>query len=177
MPADPLAPRRGRGGRAASPARRPPCAWWVMNTRRASSPRPSCSGRADADAVLGEHARDGVQHAGPVDDLEREVVLGRRLVDGADRRLGERAERAVGALAQVDGGVDDVAEHGAGRRQPAGAAAVEHELSRRRRPRRTRRCSCRARWPAGGWPGTIAGCTRTDDLAARRDPARDGRAA
>ena len=85
-------------------------------------------GGADADAVGGEHAGDGVQHAGLVGDLEAEQVLGRRLVDRPDAGLGERAERAVGALGQVDGGVDDVAEHGARRRQAAGAAAVEHQL-------------------------------------------------
>ena len=86
-------------------------------------------GGADAHVVVGEHAGDGVQHAGLVGDLQPEQVLGRRLVDRADAGLGERAERAVGALGQVDGGVDDVAEHGAGRRQPAGAAAVEHQLA------------------------------------------------
>ena len=84
---------------------------------------------ADAHVVLGEHAGDGVQHARPVDHLEREVVLGRGLVDRPDSRLRERAHRAVGALAEVDGGVDEVAEHGAGRRPPAGAPPVEHELA------------------------------------------------
>ena len=42
-------------------------------------------------------------------------------------RPAERAERAVRALAQVDRGVDHVAEHGARGRQAAGAAAVEHQ--------------------------------------------------
>ena len=88
-------------------------------------------GGADADAVVGEHAGDGVQHAGLVGDLEAEEVLGRGLVDRADAGLGERAERAVRALGQVDGGVDHVAEHGAGGRPAAGAAAVEHQLADR----------------------------------------------
>ena len=88
-------------------------------------------GGADAHAVVGEHAGDGVQHARLVGDLEAEEVLGRRLVDRADARPGERAERAVGALGEVDRGVDDVAEHGARRRQSAGAAPVEHQRADR----------------------------------------------
>ena len=35
------------------------------------------------------------------------------------------------ALGEVDGGVDDVAEHGAGRRQAARAASVEHQRADR----------------------------------------------
>ena len=56
---------------------------------------------ADADAVAGEHAGDGVQHAGPVDHLEGEVVLGRRLVDRPDRAPRAKApSERVGALAR-----------------------------------------------------------------------------
>ena len=58
---------------------------WVMNTRRASGAVALLLGDADAHAVGGEHAGHRVQHAGQVGDVEAEQVLGRRLVDRADR--------------------------------------------------------------------------------------------
>ena len=122
---------------------------------------PFLLGSADRHIVLREHAGDGVEHAGPVDDLEGDVVLGARLVDRTDAASVERPDRRMRSLAQVARGVDEVAEHRARRRPAARAPAVEHERRRRRRPRRTPRCSCLGRWPADGDAGTIAGCTRT----------------
>src|SRR5262245_47147825 len=92
---------------------------------------PLLLGGADAHPVIGEHPGDGVEHARPVDDLQPEQVLGGGLVDRADAGLGEGPEGAVGSLGQVDGGVDDVAEHRARRRQPAGAPPVEHQRPHR----------------------------------------------
>src|SRR4051794_39191668 len=45
---------------------------------------PLLLGGADADAVLGEGAGDGVEHTGLVGDVETEQVLGTRLVDRPD---------------------------------------------------------------------------------------------
>ena len=78
--------------------------------------------------MRGEHAGDRVQHARAIGDVEAEEVLG-----ATSRRSGGRC--AVVSVpsdpcvprAQVDGGVDDVAEHRAGGRRPTGAAAVEHQ--------------------------------------------------
>ena len=68
-------------------------------------------GGADADTMAGEHAGDSVQHAGLVGHLEAEQVLGTRLVDRQNCRTAERPERTVGAVGQVDRGVDDVAQN------------------------------------------------------------------
>ena len=85
--------------------------------------------RADRHAVVAEHAGDLGEHARAVEHLEVEVVGGLGVVDRPEHRLAELADRRVRALVPVDGGVDEVAEDGAGGRRAAGAAAVEHEVA------------------------------------------------
>ena len=75
----------------------------------------------------GQHTSDGVQHTGLVGDLEADQVLGCQLVDRPDAGPAERPERTMGALDEVDRGVDHVAEDRAGRRVSPGAASVEHQ--------------------------------------------------
>ena len=87
--------------------------------------------RADRDVVRREHAGDRVEHAGAVGDLERDVVLGARLVDRQHAGALEHPDRRVRAFAQVARRVDDVAEHRARSRAPARAASVEHERADR----------------------------------------------
>ena len=87
---------------------------------------PSCSIDADRHAVVGEHARHGVQHAGRSATSRPSRYSADVSSIGRIVRVGERAERPVRARAQVDGGVDEVAEHGARR-----------SARRRRRGRRT----------------------------------------
>ena len=108
-------------------------AWWVMKMRRASSPRPSCSIERIDTPWSPNTPATWAQHAGLVEHLEVEVVGRLDLVDGADARPWPSwPTDGVRALAQVDGGVDQVAEHGAGRGAAAGAPAVEHQVADRR---------------------------------------------
>ena len=71
------------------------------------------------------------QHAGPVVDVQRDVVAGQRLPHRHDRqaRVGGRV-RAAGAGQPVPGHRDQVAEHGARGRRAARARAVEHQAAR-----------------------------------------------
>ena len=85
--------------------------------------------RADRHAVALERLGHRPQHAGPVDHVEVDVVARLQLVDGPDGPAGEREQVGVGALAEVDRGVDEVAEHGRAGGVAAGAPAVEHEVA------------------------------------------------
>src|SRR5207248_4487168 len=78
--------------------------------------------------VPAEHTGYGGEHAGPVGDLEVEVVLAGRVVDGPDGHRGQRPHCRARALAEVGGGVDEITQHRTCGRIPTGPAPVEHEV-------------------------------------------------
>ena len=103
------------------------CASWVMNTRRASSPRPSCSAARmltpwRAKTPVTAWRTPGRSTTSSTRWYSAVVSSMARM-----RHPAEGAERAVGAELAVHGGVDEVAEHRARRRHATGTAAVEHQ--------------------------------------------------
>ena len=74
--------------------------------------------RADRHAVAPNTPATWASTPGRSSTSRLQVVRGLELVDGPDARPGQRPDAGVGALAQVGGGVDQVAEHGAGRGRP-----------------------------------------------------------
>jgi hypothetical protein len=101
---------------------------WVTTTSEASSPWPSWRTVRSETSWVGEHLRDGGEHAGLVGDVEAHVVPRDDLAHRADPQVGvgrvARAARSGDGVAR-DG--DQVAEDGAGRRGSPGAGAVEHQ--------------------------------------------------
>ena len=78
-----------------------------------------------------EHPGHRGQHARPVEHLHVDVVLRFQIVDGADNRLAQGADRCPRSPAPVAGRVDEVAQHRAGSGPPTGAPAIQHQLSHR----------------------------------------------
>ena len=76
-----------------------------------------------------EHPGDRGEHPRLIGDLEVQVVLRRGIVDRPDRNRRERADGGARPLAEVRGGIDEIAEHCARGREPPGAPSVEHEVA------------------------------------------------
>ena len=126
------APPRPDRSSAASVARTSPSrARWVTKTRRASPDAPSCSTERIDTPLVAERRRDRTEHAGPVGHVEADVEAGLEIGLGHQVRRLAVGRRGGGAGQQVPGGVDQIAHHRAGRGQPAGALAVEHQLAGR----------------------------------------------
>ena len=85
----------------------------------------------DGHSVASEHVGHRGQHAGPVGDLQADVVLGPQVVDRADAGPDEPPDAARTARGEVDGRVDEVAQNGSGGGSAARAPAVEHEFTDR----------------------------------------------
>ena len=83
----------------------------------------------DGNVVVPEDLGHSGQHTGPVGHVHAEVERGAHVVLRADGRARALGRRRGCTGEEVARRVDQVAQHGAGGRAAAGAAAVEHELA------------------------------------------------
>ena len=86
----------------------------------------------DRHLVVAEHLGHGGENPEPLGHVHAEIEGRAQLGLGSHRDARPLGRRRRGAGAEVAGGIDQVAQHGAGGRFAAGPAAVEHELAAHR---------------------------------------------